>query len=110
MRNEKCSISVKICQIDLWIYKKRFFYWFVKLIYKEWITTGLIGKKSWKKQKKCSKEKAAEYYKQNKDVRKEKSRQRYKNLLEENKDKIKEYQNKKYQEMVQYKKEALKNK
>ena len=41
MRNEKCSISPKISQIDLWINKKRFFYWFVKLIYKKWTTTGL---------------------------------------------------------------------
>ena len=50
-----------------------------------------------------SKEKAAEYYKQNKETIKEKSRERYKNLSQEEKDKIKEYQ-KKYQELVQYKK------
>ena len=56
-----------------------------------------------------SKEKAAEYYKQNKETIKEKSRERYKNLSQEEKDKIKEYQRKKYQELVQYKKEALKN-
>ena len=56
-----------------------------------------------------SKEKAAEYYKQNKEAIKEKSRKRYKNLSQEEKDKIKEYQ-KKYQELVEYKKEALKNK
>ena len=61
------------------------------------------------------KEKAAEYYKQNKEAIKEKSRElviitRYKNLSQEQKDKIKEYQKKKYQELVQYKKEALKNK
>ena len=31
------------------IEKKWFFYWFVKLIYKKWIITGLIGKKSCKK-------------------------------------------------------------
>ena len=55
-----------------------------------------------------SKEKAAEYYKQNKEAIKEKSREHYKNLLEEEKDKIKEYQRKKYQELVQYKTEALK--
>ena len=54
-------------------------------------------------------EKAAEYYKQNKEAKKEKSRERYKNLSQEQKDKIKEYQ-KKYQQLVQYKKEALKNK
>ena len=39
-----------------------------------------------------SKEKAAEYYKQNKEAVKEKQRQRYKNLSQEQKDKIKEYQ------------------
>ena len=42
-----------------------------------------------------SKEKAVEYYKQNKEAIKEKSRERYKNLSQEEKDKIKEYQNKK---------------
>ena len=56
-----------------------------------------------------SKEKAAEYYQQNKEVIKEKSRNRYKNLSEE-KNKIKEYQKKRYQELIQYEKEALKNK
>ena len=39
-----------------------------------------------------SKEKAAEYYKQNKEAIKEKSRECYKNLSQEGKDKIKEYQ------------------
>ena len=57
---------------------------------------------------KYSKEKAAEYYAQNKEAIKEKSRERYKNLSQEEKDKIKEYQRKRYQELVQYKKEALK--
>ena len=59
-----------------------------------------------------SKEKAAEYYKQNKGAIKEKSREPYKNLSQEEKDKIKEYQKKikKNQELVQCKKEALKNK
>ena len=61
-----------------------------------------------KAKEKYSKEKAAEYYKQNKEGIKE--RERYKNLFQEEKDKIKEYQRKKYQELVQYKKEALKNK
>ena len=56
------------------------------------------------------KEKAAEYYAQNKEAIIEKSRERYKSLSQEEKDKIKEYQRKKYQEQVQYKKEALKNK
>ena len=57
-----------------------------------------------------SKEKAAEYYAQNKEPIKEKSREHYKNLLQEKKDKIKEYPRKKYQELVRYKKEVLKNK
>ena len=39
-----------------------------------------------------SKEKAAEYYAQNKEAIKEKSREHYKNLSQEQKDKIKEYQ------------------
>ena len=59
---------------------------------------------------KYSKEKAAEYYAQNKEAIKEKSRERYKNLPQEEKDKIKEYQSKKYQKLVQDKKEALKSK
>ena len=42
-----------------------------------------------------AKEKAAEYYKQNKEAIKEKSREHYKNLSQEVKDKIKEYQGKK---------------
>ena len=45
-----------------------------------------------KAKKKYSKEKAAEYYKQNKEAMKEKSRERYKNLSQEQKNKIKEYQ------------------
>ena len=58
----------------------------------------------------CSKEKAAEYYLENKEATKEKSRKRYKNLSKEEKDKIKEYQRKRYQQLIQYKKEALQNK
>ena len=42
-----------------------------------------------------SKEKAAEYYKQNKETIKEKSRECYKNFSQEEKDKIKEYQKRK---------------
>ena len=42
-----------------------------------------------------SKEKAAEYYLQNKEAIKEKSKNQYKNLSEAEKDKIKEYQRKK---------------
>ena len=63
-----------------------------------------------KSKTKYFKEKAAEYYAQNKEAIKEKSRERYKNLSQEEKHKIKVYQRKKYQELVQYKKEALKNK
>ena len=60
-----------------------------------------------KAKERYSKEKAAEYYLQNKEAIKEKTR---KNLSQEEKDKVKEYQKKRYQELVQYKKEALKNK
>ena len=62
-----------------------------------------------KAKEKYPKEKAAEYYPQNKEAIKEKSRGRYENFSQEEKDKIKEYQRKKYQELVQNKK-ALKNK
>ena len=41
-----------------------------------------------------SKEKAVEYYQQNKEVIKQKSTNRYKNMSEEEKNKIKEYQKK----------------
>ena len=51
-----------------------------------------------------SKEKAAEYYAQNKEAIREKSREHYKISSQEEKDKINEYQRKKYQELVQYKK------
>ena len=60
-----------------------------------------------KAKEKYSKEKAAEYYKQNKEAIKEKSREHYKNLSQEEKDKIKEYQRKRYQQLIQYKNEAL---
>ena len=63
-----------------------------------------------KAKEKNYKEKAAEYYLQNKEALKEKARDRYRNLSEEEKNKIKEYQRKRYQELIQYKKEALKNK
>ena len=47
----------------------------------------------WQKAKeKYSKEKAAEYYPQNKQAIKERSREHYKNLSQEEKDEIKEYQ------------------
>ena len=57
-----------------------------------------------------SKEKAAEYYLQNKEAIKERVRDHYRNLSEKEKNKIKEYQKKRYQKMIQYKKEALKSK
>ena len=63
-----------------------------------------------KSKERYSKEKAAEYYLQNKEVIKEKANNRYKNLSEEEKNKVKEYQKKRYQELIQYKKETLKNK
>ena len=63
-----------------------------------------------KAKKRYSKEKAAEYYAQNKEVMKEKPIEYYKSLSQEEKDKIKEYQKKRCQELVQYKNEALKNK
>ena len=62
-----------------------------------------------KAKEKYSREKAAEYYKQNEEAIKEKPKELYKNLSLEEKDNIKEHQ-KKYQELVQYKKYALKNK
>ena len=42
----------------------------------------------------CSKEKAAEYCKPNKEAIKEKSKDHYKNLSQEEKDKVKDYQQK----------------
>ena len=63
-----------------------------------------------KAKERYSKEKAAEYFLQYKEVIKEKAINRYKNLPGEEKDKIKEYQKKRYHELIQYKKEALKNK
>ena len=63
-----------------------------------------------KAKERYSKEKAAEYYLQNKEAIKEKSKNRYKNLSKEEKDKTKEYQRKRYQQLIQYKREALRNK
>ena len=63
--------------------------------------TGLLDKKSCKKQKKVySKENASEYYAQNKEAIQEKPRRCYRNLSQEEKVKIKEYQRKKYQDLV----------
>ena len=47
-----------------------------------------------KAKERYSKQKAAEYYAQNKEAIKGKSREPYKNLSQEEKDKIKEYQRK----------------
>ena len=47
-----------------------------------------------KAKERYSKEKAAEYYLQNKEAIKEKTKEHYKNLSEEEKNKIKEYQKK----------------
>ena len=63
-----------------------------------------------KAKERYSKEKAAEYYLQNKEARKRKSKNRYKNLPKEGKGKIKEYQRERYQQLIQYKNEALQNK
>ena len=57
-----------------------------------------------------SKEKAAEYYLENKEAIKEKSKNQSKNLSHEEKKKVKEYQRKRYQQLIQYKKEELQNK
>ena len=54
-----------------------------------------------KTKERYSREKAAEYYLQNKEALKEKARDRYKNLSEEEKNKIKAYQKKRYQELIQ---------
>ena len=62
-----------------------------------------------KAKEKYSKEKAAEYYAQNKEAMKEKSRERYKNLSQEEKYKIKEYQRKNIKSWFSIKKEVLKN-
>ena len=56
------------------------------------------------------KEKAAEYYFQNKEAIKEESKNRHKNLTKEENGKVKEYQRRRYQQLIQYKKEALQNK
>ena len=94
-------------RIKLWINKKKFF--------NELSNQYLIMNYYWFNRQeilqKYSKEKTAEYYKQNKEAIKEKVKEHYKNLSQEGKDKIKEYQKKKKnQDLVQYKKEALKNK
>ena len=66
----------------------------MKLIYKNELL--LLNRKEilQKAKEKYSKEKAAEYYKQNKESIKEKSKEHYKNLSQEKNDKIKEDQRK----------------
>ena len=59
-----------------------------------------------KTKEKYSKEKAADYYSQNKEAIEETSREHFKNLSQEEKDQIKEHQRKIYQELIQYKKEV----
>ena len=54
-----------------------------------------------KTKERYSREKAAEYYLQNKEALKEKARDHYKNLSEKEKNKIKAYQKKRYQELIQ---------
>ena len=63
-----------------------------------------------KAKERYSKEKAAEFYLQNKEAIKGKSNKSYKNLSKEEKDNSKEYQRKRYQQVIQYKKEALQKK
>ena len=63
-----------------------------------------------KAKERYSKEKAADYYSQNKKAIEEKSKTWCKNLSKEEIGKSKEYQRKRYQRLVQYKKEALQNK
>ena len=64
-----------------------------------------------KAKQKYSKEKAAEYYFENKEaIKKKRSKNQYRNLSQEEKDKIKEYEKKRYQQLIQYKKEVLENK
>ena len=53
-----------------------------------------------KAKERYSKEKAADYYSQNKEATKEKSKNQCKNLSKEEKDKIKEYQRRGYQQLI----------
>ena len=63
-----------------------------------------------KANQKFSKEKAAEYYKRNKEAIKKSQESVIKTCHKKKKTKLKSIKEKKYQELVQYKKEALKNK
>ena len=99
------SISSKIRQVLLhWGYELTAKDFFINSINKcikmsyYWFNRKKILQKA---KERYSKEKAAEYYAQNKEAIKEKSREHYKNLSKEEKDKIKEYQRKKYQQLIQ---------
>ena len=82
MRKEKCyELTEK--KLFLLTCIKMSYYWFNRPEFLQ------------KAKERYSKEKAAEYYLQNKEAIKEKSRERYKNLSQEEKDKIKEYKKKK---------------
>ena len=61
-------------------------------MYKNELLLVLQARNIAKAKKRYSKEKAAEYYLQNKEVIKEKSKNQHKNLSKDEKDKIKEYQ------------------
>ena len=97
-------------RIELQINKKIYFLelsnQYIKMNY-YWFNRQEISQKA---KENYSKEKAAEYYKQNNEGIKEKSRECYKNVSQEQKDKIKDYEKNIYQELVPYKKEVLKNK
>ena len=60
-----------------------------------------------KAKERYSKEKAGEYYLQNKEAIKEMSKNSYKNLSKEEKDKIKEYQRKRYLQLILDKKRSI---
>ena len=55
-----------------------------------------------KAKERYSKQKAADYYLENKEAKTKKLRGGYKNLSKEEKNKIKEYQRNKYQQLIQY--------
>ena len=57
----------------------------------------------------CGKEKAKQYYLNNKDVIKEKARARYQNLSEEQKETKREYSRRRYEQMVDAVKLTRKN-
>ena len=95
-----CHLSFFICHKSYKLTKKDLFNELTNKLIKMsyyWFNKREILQKV---KEKYSKEKAAEYYTQNKETRKEKSRERYKNLSQEEKDKIKEYQRKRYQKLV----------